>query len=277
MTKTINALILLLALSGTTYAQVDTMYVNNEKIPCSIAEITPDAIKYKYPGEDLVNSVYKNSVQKIVFKSGRIQIFAEATSFKDVNNVDEYENVTIAGVESEVRGLYKIGDVSSKAVGTTMLSSQERVKARAYRKLKMQAAMMGANVIYLTNQKVRGNENGGYLQAGNPSQTNLTGLAYTNLIPNIEEFKKLISGRNIYGSVLRYKLWASDSEMSKESGLYELKIEDIINDNGVVTVRGDLEGVKKYRDFRLARFNKDSFSLYYKDKSTAYCYVFSFR
>lgn len=277
MNKNIYSLTLLLALSGTTYAQVDTLYSNNQKIPCSITEITPDAVKYKYPGEDLVNSVYKNSVQKIVFKSGRVQVFAEATSFKAVNTVDDYENIAITGVESEVKGLYKLGDVSAKAVGTTMLSSQERVKGRAYRKLKMQAAMMGANAIFLTNQQVRGNENGGYYQAGNPSQTNLTGVAYSSQMPNLEEFKKLVGKRNIYGSVLRYKLWASDADMSKDSEMSELKIEDIIDDNGVVTVRGDLEGVKKYRDFRLARFDKDSFSLYYKDKTTAYCYVFSFQ
>ncbi len=57
-------------------AQMDTVVLNNEKIACSVKEITPDAIKYTLPGEDIMNSVYKNTVQKIIFKSGRVQIFA---------------------------------------------------------------------------------------------------------------------------------------------------------------------------------------------------------
>lgn len=255
---------------------MDTLYTSNEKIPCNVTEITPDAVRYKYPGEELVNSVYKNSLQKIVFRSGRVQTFAESTSFKSVNKVEEYENVTITPVETEIKGLYKIGDVSAKAVGTTGLSNQERVKGRAYRKLRIEAAMMGANAVFLTNQRVEGNRLGGYYQAGSTAQTNLTGVAYSNRLPDFNEFKKLAGSRNIFGSVVRYKLWASDSDVSKETEMHELKIEDIVNDNGLVTVRGDLQGVKKYRNFRLVRFDNDSFSLYYKDKSTAYCYVFSF-
>lgn len=57
------------------FAQRDTIFLNNETIVCSIKEITEDAVRYTYPDEDLVNSIYKNSVQKIVLKSGRTQIF----------------------------------------------------------------------------------------------------------------------------------------------------------------------------------------------------------
>jgi len=135
------------------YAQTDTIMINNQKIACSVKEITPDAVKYTYPNEDLINTVYKNTVQKIIFKSGRMQTFAEATSYKTINSVSDYNSVTITSVESEVRGLFKIADVSSKAKGTTVYSNQERVKDRAYRKMKIQAAMFGANVVYLTNQR----------------------------------------------------------------------------------------------------------------------------
>jgi len=59
---------------------------------CTVKEITPDAVKFSYPNEDLINSVYKNTIQKIVFKSGRVQVFAESTYFKTVNNIDDYDN-----------------------------------------------------------------------------------------------------------------------------------------------------------------------------------------
>src|SRR5471030_2934650 len=192
LTKFVVIALLLITATIRRYAQVDTVIVNNQKIACSVKEITPDAIKYTFPGEDVINSVYKNTVQKIVFKSGRVQTFAEATSYKTVSNVMDYDKVTITSVESEVRGLYKLSDVSSKAKGTTTLSNQERVKERAYRKIKIQAAMFGANVIYLTNQRTEGNKYGSYYTSGSTAETNLTGIAYSNVLPDFEAFKKVI-------------------------------------------------------------------------------------
>jgi hypothetical protein len=110
-------------LSTLSFAQVDTVVSNNQKIACSIKEVTPDAVKYTYPGEDVINTIYKNTVQKIIFKSGRVQTFAESTSYKSVQSVMDYNNVTITTIENEVKGLYKLGDVSSKAKGTTVYSS----------------------------------------------------------------------------------------------------------------------------------------------------------
>jgi len=112
-------LITLISFSNS-YAQMDTVFLNNQRIACSVKEVTPEAVKYTFPGEDVINSVYKNTVQKIIFKSGRVQTFAESTSFKEIKGVMDYEKVTITSVESEVKGLFKISDVSSKAKGTTV-------------------------------------------------------------------------------------------------------------------------------------------------------------
>src|ERR1700761_4316980 len=108
LSKTITILFFLIFMSTSfCYAQMDAVVLNNQRIACSVKEVTPDAIKYTFPGEDVINSVYKNTVQKIIFKSGRVQTFAEATSYKEVNNVMDYDKVTITSVESEVKGLFK--------------------------------------------------------------------------------------------------------------------------------------------------------------------------
>lgn len=252
------------------FSQTDTLYMNGEKIAASVKEITEDAIKFSYPNEDLVNSVYKNGVQKIVFKSGRIQTFTEGTSFKTINSVEDYENVTITGVEGEIKGLYKIGDVSSKAKGATTLSNQERVKERAYRKLKIEAAMMGANIVYLTNQRTAGNKMGGYFQSGSSAETNLSGVAYSNVLPNHEDFKKLVEGSTLFTSTFRYKLWSSDSDVSKEAYARQFSITNIINQNGITIIEGILEGEKKYQSFKLASFDENGFNIFYTSKSTAF-------
>ncbi len=257
-------------LAAICFGQSDTIFSNNQKIPCTVKELTPDAIKYTFPGEDLINSIYKNSVQKIVFKSGRIQTFAEATSYKTVESVNDFENVTITQVEGEIKGLYKIGDVSSKAKGTTALSNQERVKERAYKKLKIQAAMMGANIIYLTNQRTEGNKMGGYYQSASAAETNLTGIAYTNKLPDFEAFKKLIDNRIDFSLINEAKLWSGASDMSVKDITGQLQINEITNENGLIMLDGKLEGVSKYSKFKVVFFTKEYFNIFYEDKSTAY-------
>lgn len=252
------------------FGQSDTIFSNNQKIACSVKELTPDAVKYTYPGEDLMNSIYKNAVQKIVFKSGRVQTFAEATSYKTVASVNDYENVTITQAEGEVKGLYKVGDVSSKAKGTTTFSNQERVKERAYKKLKIQAAMMGANIVYLTNQRTEGNKMGGYFQSGSTAETNLTGIAYTNQLPDIEDFKKIIADKRDFYAVLEAKLWSSASDMSIAGSQNKFVISEMTNENGLIMIKGQLEGVSAYSKFRVVSFTKEFFNIFYEDKSTAY-------
>lgn len=274
--KTLLVLSTLLGSSLFCSAQTDTLVINNEKISCSVSEITVDAVKFKYPGEEMVNTVYKNTVQKVIFKSGRTQTFVEATSYKKVAKVDDYENITTTTVESEIRGLFKLGDVSSKAKGTTILSNQERVKGRAFKKMKIQAAMMGANVVLLSNQRSEGNKYGGYYQSGSSTETSLTGIAYTNQLPNLEDFKKLVKSKTSFSVIEEYKMWASDSDMSKSNIKGEFTLANIINDNGIITLEGQLSGLKKYNKFRLTAFNNETFSIYYQDKSTVYNYTVQF-
>jgi|ERR1017187_2336954 hypothetical protein len=251
------------ALTIICFGQTDTIFTNNEKIPCSVKEITPDGVKYTFPGEDLTTTIYKNAVQKIIFKSGRVQTFAESTSFKKITSVNDYENVTISQVESEVKGLFKVGDVSSKARGATIFSNQETVKERAYYKLKIQAAMQGANIIYLTNQSTQGHNSG---------ETNLTGIAYTNQLPNYDDFKKIISGKTIFTAIQESTLKSNSMDMSQSNINNQFKIEKITNSNGLIMLEGQLEGISTYSKFRVVSFSKNSFTIFYEDKTAVYNY-----
>lgn len=255
---------------STCYGQLDTVVLNNQKIACLVKEITPDAVKYAFPGEDVVNSVYKNTVQKIIFKSGRVQTFAEGTSYKSITNVMDYDKVTITSVESEVLGLYKLSDVSSKAKGTTVYSNQERVKDRAFRKIKIQAAMFGANIIYVSNQRTEGNKYGSYYTSGSTAETNLTGIAYSNVLPDYNKFKQLIGSRTDFIANQKFELGASSSDVSQDVIDKPFKIMNIRNENGIVFIDGELKGESNNNTFQLANFSDNSFSVAYKNKGTAY-------
>jgi len=182
----------------------------------------------------------------------------------------DYENVTITSVESEVRGLFKVYDVSSKAKGTTVYSNQEKVKDRAYHKIKIQAAMFGANIIYLTNQRTEGNKYGSYYTSGSTAETNLTGVAYSNILPDYDGFKKLIGTRTNFIATKKFELDASDSDVSQSDIDKEFDIINVTNENGIISIEGNLKSEKNITTFQLANFNDNSFSIAYKYKGDAY-------
>jgi len=272
--KLLCIFIFMLLFLDVAYSQQDTIVTNNEKIICSIKEITVDAVRFSYPGEDLINTIYKNTIEKISFKSGRVQKFAEATSFKAINGPEDFDNVSIAKVESEVQGLYKLANVSAKAKGTTTLSNIERVKERAYRKLKMEAAMNGANVVFLTQQGTQGNQFGTDYQAGNTTETNLDGVAYANKIPKFEEFNTRVKGNSQYTIISRLKMWSGGTDMVTDEFSGVLTINGITNEGGLIIIDGSIPKIKVNK-FRVAFFSQSNFVLVYEDKSTIYNVVVS--
>src|SRR5665647_404874 len=256
------------------YSQQDTIFTNSEKIICKITEITADAVKFTYPGEDLINTIYKNTVESISFKSGRIQRFAEATSFKPVNGPEDFENLSITKVEGEVKGLYKLANVSAKAKGTTVYSNIERVKERAYRKMKIEAAMQGANVVFLTQQQTEGNKFGTDYQAGNTTETNIDGVAYANKIPNFEDFTAKVKDNSKYSVMAMLKFWSGGTDMGTPDFNGVLSINSITNESGLIMIDGTIPNIKATR-FRVSFINDARFVLVYEDKSTIYNLVVS--
>ena len=164
-------------------------------------------------------------------------------------------------MESEVQGLYKLGDVSAKAVGTTELSNQERVKNRAYRKIKIAAAMMGANIIYLTHQRTEGNKIGYWTSSA--AETNLTGIAYTNTLPDFDSFKQFLAqhASEKMKIVLETSLGNSDSDMSKFKKQKPFKINNLTEENRLIMIDGK---------YRVVGYDETGFNVFYRTKSSWY-------
>ena len=217
----------ILSVSG----QNDTIFCTEGVIPCTVKEVKENAVTFVYPNEEVLNTIYKNTIHKIVFKSGRVQTFSEATALQTIDNVDDYEKITITSLESEVQGLYKLGDVSAKAVGTTELSNQERVKNRAYRKIKIAAAM--------------------------------TGIAYTNTLPDFDSFKQFLAqhASEKIRIVLETSLGNSDSDMSKFKKQKPFEINNLTEENRLIMIDGK---------YRVVGYDKMGFNVFYRTKSSWY-------
>lgn len=256
----------------TSIAQMDTIYINTNKIACNVKEVTQEAVKFVYPNEDIINTVYKNTVQRIVFKSGRVQSFAEATSYKTVKGAKDYDNVTFTFVQSEVNGLFKLGDVSSKAKGTTTLSSMEKVKERAYKKVKIVAAMMGANIVYLTQNNTSGNQMGGYFQSGKTTETNVAGVAYSNTLPSFDDFIKTIGSKTEFQCSQMYKMSQRDADYESDDYVKKVELIKVYNENGLIMMNAKIGEIEN-SVFRVVNFTSDKFTLMYKDGERIYNYV----
>jgi hypothetical protein len=196
MKKTLMVLMILLNVAWiSAQVQYDSIYTTNEGIiAVTIKEVASDAVKFLYPNEDILNSMVKSRIQKIVFKSGRVQVFSESTSYKKVTCVEDWENVSISRLESEIQGLYKIGDISVKA--KAFIESSSKVNERAIMKLKMEAALQGANVVYIVTETSVGNKMGTQYQAGQAAETQISGITYSNSLPKYSDFAKILKDKN---------------------------------------------------------------------------------
>jgi hypothetical protein len=244
------------------FSQYDTIYSNGERTACNVKEVTSDAVKFSYPNEDLINSVYKNTIQKIVFKSGRVEVFAEATSLRTVNSVDDYNNVSLSHVASEVQGLYKIGDVGAKARGTTIYANMEKVKERGIQKMKIQAAMMGGNVVYITQEATSNNFYGA------ATATNMAGVAYSNMLPNYDNFVSLLN--NKMKLLLKYfqvdRLSTDDYDVVKFADSGSITINRVYNDNGFIMIDANVQNFDN-KIFKVTYYSNEGFTLECTDNS----------
>jgi len=245
-------------------AQTDTIFTNGEKISCSVREITENAVKYVFPGEEISNSVFKNAVQKIIFKSGRVQTFAEATSYKTVKDANDFENVITTIVFTEVQGLYKLGDVSSKARGTTGWSSMEQVKERAYKKLKIEAAMMGANIVYLSeHQTLPASRDQG------STSTSLSGVAYSSKLPNYDDFVKQIGNKTHFQCLEYFRMSQREANFDQNKCSKDVQVIKIYNESGLIMMKAKING-EDNDTYRVISFSKNEFVLAYKKGERIY-------
>ncbi|MBB6003727.1 hypothetical protein [Arcicella rosea] len=273
MFKKILNLLFITCLSNGLLAQnnpVDSIFTSEGLILAEVKEIAPDYVKYSFPSETLINSIYKNNVQKIRFNSGRVQLFKESLALAEIKYVHDYEKVSLTHLESETKGLYKLDEVFAKAVGTTTLSNITTVKERAFRKLKIQAALLGGNVVFMLDQNTVGNQFGSYYQTGKATETTLTGIVYSNSIPKVDEIIALLNSKKTFNVNSNFYAGINSTDVEGNPYLPEtFTIEDFYEENGFVYVRGKARGIKNTL-FKVVSFKNNQMTFYWKDKKKAY-------
>lgn len=254
---------------------LDSIFTSEGLILANVKSVEPEVIKYAFPNEEVVTSIYKNTVKKIRFKSGRTQDFAEAFALKTLSSVYDYDQVSLTRLESETKGLIKLDEVFTKAVGTTVFSNISQVKERAFRKMKIQAAMLGGNLIYMLDQSTVGNQVGGQYQSGKATETILSGIVYTNKLPKLSDVKMFIGDKKYLQSYIYNSIGQNSTEIDNVSETPPVfKLEDIYEDKGFVYLNASAYKVNN-QVFRVVYADKDKIGVAWKDNKKIYNIYFN--
>ena len=270
MKKIITAILVCMVFTLQAQQNFDKIYTGGKVIECTVKEVTPDAVKYSYPNEDLINTIYKNTISRIEFKSGRVETFSETATLQIVRSCLDWEKVNVTQLEYEVKGLFKLGDVSAKAKGATALSNMNKIKERSIKKLKIQAAMMGGNTLYMTQLDTKGNVWGNEYTASQSTETNTSGIAYSNVLPNVQDFEKIVSKNDRFTFLTKYYLGNSNADLKNASpGARQIQITRVYKNQGFIMVNAKIPG-EKTTEFRVIYFDEEDIVLMYQDKRKIY-------
>lgn len=239
---------------------LDSIFTNADILAVNIKEVTEETVKFSYPGEEVLNTLTTNTVSNIVFRTGRIQTFAEENSFREVKNGLDWEYVTAVQTDRELKGLYQLDQVNAKAKAATGWGSVGKMENRAKRKLLIETAMNGGNVVFLTQQN-----SSTRTQKGTSSSV-MDGVAYGSTVPNFESFKSMVDNSHGLRYVEEHSLGVNNDDMKVSTQKGEIiKLENIEKSGHMIYVNSNFSGIDDTK-FRVSYFDNDHVVLVYRTK-----------
>lgn len=153
--------LILCFLTISTYAQIDTMFFHSGNVvPADVKKIDETTIVYSYAGEELEILTSKLSVEKIIYRSGRVEDISEKI---EITGEEDWEKVIILYDKSETVGLKKVQDIQAKTKGFfSYFTSGAGSDRRASEKFLIEAAKLKCPfVLLLVDKDAKGGLQGG--------------------------------------------------------------------------------------------------------------------
>jgi hypothetical protein len=227
----------------------DSIFLTSgDTVFATITEISEISIKYTYPNESLTNSITINRVSKIHYKSGRVQEFS-SSNLSIVKSCLDWESVQITNIESEVVGIQKIQMIGAKAKGMTSMSSTVKLQDRAYDKMRIEAAMLGGNIVYILKEHIEEAMSAGYYGSSKLPSVTISGIAYTT-----RKVQKEDISLGEYEVSKIYYLKANSftlNELPYRQQSIEIHDSKISEDNESYGIRLSLNALKKVQDYQI--------------------------
>lgn len=143
-----SALIFISSASLFAQSNLDKLYFQDSIQEVNVKEVTPVSIRFSYPNESAVYTMSKMLVSKIQFSSGREEIIEKKTP-ESIHKIEDSDEVYIAIDPIEVQELQYLGKLRTSVSNVGSLTHINIADQKQLSKIKLEAAMMGANVILL--------------------------------------------------------------------------------------------------------------------------------
>jgi hypothetical protein len=284
-TKTLFILAFSLSAACGVSAQLDTIFSRSGPIPCHITEVGVRTVSFTHPEEEVLNGIYRSQIQKIVFRTGRVQEFPEFRQYRQVRYIDEAENVTIVTDASEVESLHRLDFVATQfhTLGHNMPRQQETI----FRSLRQQAAMLGGNVLLLVAPGASPGASGMEAVAVTTGQGFQNGVVYTTEKLDLGDFETRISQKQTYRIDTLYRVTPVNSNLSKIKVIGTFHLYGIERSEDHTVLKGGLKPVvrqggggelnlSKFSHFRVVQVYPTHFTLYFRDDNTVYNMIVRF-
>ncbi|MEO6685837.1 MAG: hypothetical protein ABIN24_07725 [Dyadobacter sp.] len=123
---------------------------DGEKLNVKVNYVTESIIVFTDPVDSHSAKLGKAEVEKIVYKSGRIEPISNKV---EVHGKKDWEKIVVTNNPLSVVGLVKKGEIHVKS--DHQIHSISNIESREIEKMKKQAAEMGAHVIVLNGYDAR--------------------------------------------------------------------------------------------------------------------------
>jgi len=151
----IIVVLLAFGISSITLGQepTDTIYkIEGKTLPVNVMKVTENYVSFTIPGNNETFTMERKDVQKIVYKSGKIEVFNKPI-FQMVSDYS-WEAVWLTEDKKDVAELYKRGEISAKSPASAR--SPKAAKNSAIIRLQKKAAAVKGTVVYLTKKQATG-------------------------------------------------------------------------------------------------------------------------
>lgn len=192
----------------------------------------------------------------------------EKVSYPKIVEIEDYKDVSIVTQEADITGLVEIGVVFAKASDSF---TTEIAMMKALIELKIRAAMMGANVIFLENANVNKSDND-YWSWKWPKAI-VTGWVYSNQLPLYDDFVEFVKDKTIFRIVTQYIIKSGQTKFKTKTVNKEIKVDEIIVDKRLIKVKAQILEDNINGIFMVTHLTEDGFQLYYQDDSHFYNFV----
>ena len=127
---------------------------SGETVEVKVVKVSETTVTYKYPGEDAEQTIGKYAIASITYgSSGRVEQISEKIV---ISGKDDWEKVVILTDASEVIGLKKGEEIRGKTSGLISYNTAGSADKKATKKIKEEAAELGAPFILMTADKADG-------------------------------------------------------------------------------------------------------------------------